>query len=95
MLLRVYRGRLQRVSAFSENCALDVSPLPFVWLDDVRGPDSAAFLGSLLSTPDASARDSGPDPERSLIDGSLLALSLHAPEDALRSELMFSTAISV
>ena len=77
ILLRAAAGRIQQVRAFSEGCALDVGGLPLVWLQDVKGSDSADFLGSLV------ADDGGRGDEHSLTDGPLLALSLHADPRAV------------
>jgi HEAT repeat protein len=71
VLLRVERGRVQRIRAFSQDCAIDVKPLAFVWLDGVAGADSVAYLGGLLDEDRDDARG------RDLPDGPLMALSMH------------------
>lgn len=71
VLLRAEGGRIQQVRAFSEDCAVDVGGLPFVWLEGIRGADSAELLGSLI------ADDGSGDHGRGLTDGPLLALSMH------------------
>ncbi len=71
VLLRAEAGRVQQVRAFSEDCAVDVGRLPFVWLDGVAGADSAGYLGTLV------ADDGGGNDGRGLTDGPLLALSMH------------------
>lgn len=78
VLLRAAAGRVEQVRAFSEDCALDVGRLPFVWLEGVQGADSAGFLGSLIA-------DEGRehDDHRDLTDGPLLALSMHADPHAV------------
>lgn len=78
ILLRVDGGRIHKVRAFSDDCALDVGGLPFVWLDDVRGADSADYLRSLLA-PDERDHDG----HGGLTDGPLLALSMHADPRAV------------
>jgi len=78
ILLRAEAGRVQQVRAFSEDCALDVGRLSFVWLEGVPGADSAEYLGSLVA--DDGRQD---DDHRDLTDGPLLALSLHADPRAV------------
>jgi hypothetical protein len=77
VLLRVERGSVQRIRAFSQDCAIDVKPLAFVWLDGVTGADSVAYLGALLDGDRDDAR------ERDLPDGPLMALSMHAEPGAI------------
>jgi HEAT repeats len=84
VLLRAERGRIQRVRAFSQDCAIDVKPLPFVWLDGVTGADSVAYLGALLDSDRDDAR------ERDLPDGPLMALSMHQEPTAV--DVMIRTA---
>ena len=84
VLLRVERGRVQRLRAFSQDCAIDVKPLAFVWLDGVTGADSVAYLGALLDGDRDDAR------ERDLPDGPLMALSMHAEPGAV--DVMIRTA---
>jgi hypothetical protein len=84
VLLRVERGRIQRVRAFSQDCAIDVKPLGFVWLDGVTGADSVAYLGALLDADRDDAR------ERDLPDGPLMALSMHKEPRAV--DVMIRTA---
>ena len=78
ILLRAEAGRVQQVRAFSEDCALDVGRLPFVWLDDARSADSVDYLASLLAD-DGRDRDG----HGGLTDGPLLALSMHAEPRAV------------
>jgi hypothetical protein len=84
VLLRVERGRIQRLRAFSQDCAIDVKPLAFVWLDGVTGADSVAYLGALLDADRDEAR------ERDLPDGPLMALSMHKEPGAV--DVMIRTA---
>ena len=82
ILLRVDGGRVGRVQAFSPDCALDVGPLPFVWLDGVRASESADLLGALLGQ-DRAGDPESPDPERNVTDGALLALAMHSEPRAV------------
>jgi hypothetical protein len=84
VLLRVERGSISKIRAFSQDCAIDVKPLAFVWLDGVTGADSVAYLGGLLDADRDDAR------ERDLPDGPLMALSMHAEPRAL--DVMIRTA---
>lgn len=77
VLLRVERGRVLRVRVFSQDCAIDVRPLAFVWMSGVTGADSVAYLGGLLDSDRDHAR------ERDLPDGPLMALSLHKEPSAV------------
>ncbi|HEY3173825.1 MAG TPA: HEAT repeat domain-containing protein [Thermoanaerobaculia bacterium] len=47
VLLRVERGRVGRVGAFSPDCALDAGGLPFLWLTGVDARDSLNLLTTL------------------------------------------------
>jgi len=78
ILLRAARGRVEQVRAFSEDCALDVGRLPFVWLEGAEGADSATYLGSLIADDGREDHD-----HRDLTDGPLLALSMHADPRAV------------
>lgn len=77
VLLRAERGTVTRVRAFSQDCAIDVRPLAFVWLEGVNGAASVAYLGGLLDADQDEARG------RDLPDGPLMALSLHAEPRAV------------
>lgn len=75
VLLRAEAHRISRVRTFSWSCALDAGGLPLVWLADVRAGDSVRLLSSLLDGADTGGRD--------VLDGVLLALSVHAEPAAL------------
>jgi hypothetical protein len=79
VLLRAEGGRVGRIRAVSDDCPLDASGLPFVWLDDVRPADSVA----LLSTYVGQGRE-GRDGRR-LDDGALSAIAFHADPKAVDS----------
>ncbi|HET9317475.1 MAG TPA: HEAT repeat domain-containing protein [Vicinamibacteria bacterium] len=78
ILLRAAAGRVEQVRVFSEDCALDVGRLPFVWLEGVQGAESADFLGSLIADGGREDHDG-----RDLTDAPLLALSMHADPHAV------------
>jgi HEAT repeat protein len=48
VLLRAEAGRVDRIRAFSADCALDAGSLPFVWLTDVQPAESLRLLASYL-----------------------------------------------
>jgi HEAT repeat protein len=66
VLFRVEAGRVNRIRALSEECALDAGGRAFVWLTDVRPAESLALLASYL------------DSERRLADSALAAIAFHA-----------------
>jgi len=78
VMLRAEGGRIGRIRAVSWSCALDAGGLPVFWLEGVRPADSVRLLASLFKD-DA--------PARSVIDGALLALSVHAEPSALEALL--------
>jgi HEAT repeat protein len=47
VLLRVQGGAVEKVRAFSEDCALDAGGLPFLWLTGVGARESLDFLATL------------------------------------------------
>ncbi len=70
-LLRIEQGRVEKVRAFSANCALDAGGLPLYWLTDVRPAESVALLASLV--------ESG---RGDLSGQAIAALAMHADPDA-------------
>jgi len=50
VLLRVEKGRVDEVRAFSEDCALDAGGLPFLWLTGVSARESLDFLAGLAAS---------------------------------------------
>jgi len=70
VLARLEHGRVSRVRTFTPDCSVDAGATPIVWLTDVNGGDSAAWLASLVDRPS--------DDSSRLLDAALLALSLHA-----------------
>ncbi len=72
VLLRVASGRVDRVRAYSDDCALDAEGRRVVWLEGVRPAESVGLLAGLLGDPARSER---------LADEALVAVALHdAPE---------------
>jgi HEAT repeat protein len=77
VLLRGSNGRIERVRAFAEDCALDVGGLPFVWLEGVKPAESVALLATLAS----SVGEAGEEPRR-LDSEALAAIAFHADPSA-------------
>jgi len=77
MLLRASAGRVGRLRWFSEACPLDAGGLPFVWIEDVRPPESVALLLTLVGEPRDGAR------EGKLLDGAVIgAVAAHGDPSA-------------
>ncbi len=70
VLYRVADRRVQKIRAFSEECALDAGGLPFHWLTDVKPADSLALLATFLGA------------DRKLADAALAAVAFHAGPEA-------------
>ena len=83
VLLRVQGGAVEKVRAFSEDCALDAGGLPFLWLTGVSAPESLELLGDL-----ALSRTTAEDEDR--LGPILAAIALHADPgaDGLLEKLM-------
>ena len=70
VLLRISERQVERVRVFSEDCQLDAGGRQVFWLDNVRPPDSIAYLESLV-TGQADRRDR-------VVEGAISAIALHA-----------------
>jgi hypothetical protein len=75
VLLRVQGGAVEKVRAFSEDCALDAGGLPFLWLTGVSARESLDFLGGLAVRPTGGDRVDRVGPV-------LAAIALHADPGA-------------
>src|SRR5678815_567757 len=53
VLLRVDQGRVGKIRAFSDDCALDSGSVPFVWLTGVSVSDSLQYLGRFVTAKDS------------------------------------------
>jgi hypothetical protein len=76
VLVRAEAGRVMRVRALSEDCALDAGGLPFVWLEDVRPAESVAFLVTLVDGPLDGHQG------RDIDDPAMAAIAFHADPSA-------------
>ena len=70
VLLRISERQVERVRVFSEECQLDAGGRQVFWLENVRPPDSIAYLESLV-TGLADRRDR-------VVEGAISAIALHA-----------------
>jgi len=75
VLLRVRGGLIEKVRAFSEDCALDAGGLPFLWLTGVSPRESLDLLGGL-------ARRQGVGEDVDRVGPILAAIALHADPGA-------------
>ena len=67
VLVRVQSGEIRRVRPVSADCQVDAGGLAFYWLGDVNGPQSVAFLRTLVN--DNAAREQS--------EGALAAIAMH------------------
>jgi hypothetical protein len=77
VLLRAARGRITKILALDERCALDAGGLPFVWLTGVRPEESVAFLESVSRKPE----DEGSSEDAAQSALAAIALTAHASAD--------------
>lgn len=86
VLLRAEGGRVGKIRIFSEDCPLDASGLPLVWIEDPRPADSVALLASYVGQAAHVGRTAGDaEPERwakGLDEGATTAIALHADPSA-------------
>ena len=71
VLLRISERQVERVRVFSEECQLDAGGRQVFWLENVRPPDSIAYLESLVT-------GQSPDRRDRVVDGAISAIALHA-----------------
>jgi HEAT repeat protein len=76
VLLRVQGCAVEKVRAFSEDCALDAGGLAFLWLTGVSAPESLELLGGLAVSP------TGGDRVEDQVGQVLAAIALHADPGA-------------
>ena len=76
ILLRFEKGDLVKVRSVEAGCHLNAGGVPFAWLPDVKPEESISYL--------ADRAKEQPDSRR-VMDGTLLAISLHAAPEATQS----------
>lgn len=86
VLLRADRGRIGKVRALDDQCALDAGGLPFLWLTGVRPEESVELLASIARQLEGNGRDE--DAAQSAI--AAVALTGHPSADAALERLIGS-----
>ncbi len=77
ILLRAASGKINRIRAFSEGCALDAGGLGLTWLENVAQADSLRLLEKLALDPDAVDDDGD-----RLGESAVMAIAMHADPQA-------------
>jgi len=72
VLARLEAGVVGRVRTFTPDCDIDATDMPVVWLNDVKGDESLAWLASLVTA----ATDAGEAHDR-VAKTSIAAIALH------------------
>ncbi len=83
VLYRIAARKVTEVRTFSTDCELDAGGLPFVWLTDVRPPESVAWLTSLVNADyEGGPEDGDGEDDRHLSGAALTAIALHGDASA-------------
>jgi hypothetical protein len=80
ILLRAEVKHVTKIRVVSDECTLDASGLPFVWLTGVKPAESVAFLAGYVHGEDFNEQEN-----RHIGEGALTAIALHAEESADRA----------
>jgi hypothetical protein len=76
VLLRFDKETLVKVRTVGAGCRLNAGGVDFTWLTGVKQEESIAFLASLVNQPSLTSK---------VLEGALLAISLHAAPEATQS----------
>ena len=76
ILFRYDKGDLVKLRTVGAGCRLNAGGVDFAWLTGVKQEESIVFLADLVNQPSQSPR---------VLEGALLAISLHAAPEATRS----------
>ncbi len=76
ILLRYDKGELVKVRTAAAGCRLNAGGVDFAWLTGAKPEESIAFLAGLVNQPSPGSR---------ILEGALLAISLHAAPEATRT----------
>ena len=71
VMMRVSKGKVEKVRMFSTTCAVDGGGMTVYWLNDVRAADSISFLTGLAEHGMARGEDES-------ADGAIAAIAMHA-----------------
>jgi len=83
VLYRIAAGKVTKVRTFSPNCELDAGGLAFVWLTDVRPPESVAWLTSLVNADNEGASEDGDgEDDGHFSSAAITAIALHGDVSA-------------
>lgn len=85
VMLRVLDGRVERIRAFSESCALDAGGRRVYWLTGAAPAQSVALLAGF-----AERSTEEPSGDRRLADSALMALSVHREPSAAVALIRFA-----
>jgi len=78
VLYRIAARKVTKVRTISADCELDAGGLPFIWLTDVRPPESVAWLASLVKADNEGASGGGDgEDDGHLSAAALAAIALH------------------
>jgi HEAT repeat protein len=88
VLMRIDQGQVEKIRMAPAGCTLNAGGLALEWLTGVAAEESAAFLGKLADGT-AALHDSSEE-RKHLLDGSLVALAMHATPKA--TEVLASLA---
>jgi HEAT repeat protein len=80
VLYRLEAKKVMRIRLASEECALDVGGLPFVWLTGVKAAESVALLETYVRAADFESHG-----DHGIGHGALTAIALHADASADRA----------
>ena len=73
ILYRADKRHIERIRTIPNQCRLDAGGLRIIWLKDVKGEESAAFLGEFVQGREISGRG-----ENRIAEQALTAIALHA-----------------
>ena len=76
VLLRFDKGNLVKVRTVGAGCRLNAGGVDFSWFTEVKQEESIVFLADLVNQPSPSSK---------ILEGALLAVSLHAAPEATHS----------
>jgi len=80
VLFRLEANKVMKIRVASEDCTLDAGGLPFLWLTGVKASESVALLENYVRGADFDQHG-----DRSLGNGALTAMALHADASADRA----------